>query len=183
MADSVKKTSSSKAKEAAPKEAKKPAVKKAATAKAATPAKPAKATTTKAAAPVKAAVATKAPTPKASVPAEKVTKQVKRVGMYEPKLRIKLKSYDVRMLESSTAKIVGILTKSGAAIKGPIPLPKARKLYTVNTSHFVDKDSREQYEQFVYTRLIDVVETGMKTMETLQNLSIPVGVMVEVKVF
>ncbi len=87
------------------------------------------------------------------------------------------------MLESSTAKIVGMLTKSGAAIKGPIPLPKARKMYTVNTSHFVDKDSREQYEQFIYTRLIDVVETGMKTMETLQNLSIPVGVMVEVKVF
>ena len=138
-------------------------------------------------APVEKVVATKtsaAKTPTAKVAvAEKVSKQVKKTNNYEPKLRIKLKSYDVRMLESSTVKIVGILTKSGAAIKGPIPLPKARKLYTVNTSHFVDKDSREQYEQFVYTRLIDVVETGMKTMETLQNISIPVGVMVEVKVF
>lgn len=115
---------------------------------------------------------------------EKVTtKPSKRVSTYEPKLRIKLKSYDVRMLESSTGKIVSMLTKSGATIKGPIPLPKWRKMYTVNTSHFVDKDSREQYEQFVYTRMIDVVETGMKTMESLQNVSIPVGVMVEVKVF
>jgi len=105
---------------------------------------------------------------------EKASKPVKKATGYEPKLRIKLKSYDVRMLESSTGKIVSMLTKSGAAIKGPIPLPKWRKLYTVNTSHFVDKDSREQYEQFVYSRLIDVVETGPKTMENLQNVSIPV---------
>lgn len=125
---------------------------------------------------VKAAVKA-APTP------EKVVKQVKKASVYEPKLRIKLKSYDVRMLESSTSKIVSMLTKSGASIKGPIPLPKWRKLYTVNTSHFVNKDSREQYEQFVYTRLIDVIETGIKTMESLQNINIPVGVMVEVKVF
>lgn len=114
---------------------------------------------------------------------EKASKPVKKTTWYEPKLRIKLKSYDVRMLESSTGKIVSMLTKSGAAIKGPIPLPKWRKLYTVNTSHFVDKDSREQYEQFVYSRLIDVVETWPKTMENLQNVSIPVWVMVEVKVF
>ncbi len=129
----------------------------------------------------------KKPAVKAAVKAapapEKVVKQVKKASVYEPKLRIKLKSYDVRMLESSTSKIVSMLTKSGASIKGPIPLPKWRKLYTVNTSHFVNKDSREQYEQFVYTRLIDVIETGIKTMESLQNINIPVGVMVEVKVF
>ena len=110
----------------------------------------------------------KKPAVKAAVKAapapEKVVKQVKKASVYEPKLRIKLKSYDVRMLESSTSKIVSMLTKSGASIKGPIPLPKWRKLYTVNTSHFVNKDSREQYEQFVYTRLIDVIETGIKTI-------------------
>jgi small subunit ribosomal protein S10 len=101
----------------------------------------------------------------------------------QPKLRIKLKSYDVRMLEVSASKIVSLLWKSGATIKGPVPLPQKRKLYTVNTSHFVDKDSREQYERFTYSRLIDVVDTWDKTIEFLQNLSIPVGVMVEVKVF
>ena len=127
--------------------------------------------------------ATAKPAVKATPTPEKVVKQVKKASNYEPKLRIKLKSYDVRMLESSTSKIVSMLTKSGASIKWPIPLPKWRKLYTVNTSHFVNKDSREQYEQFVYTRLIDVIETGIKTMESLQNINIPVGVMVEVKVF
>ena len=100
-----------------------------------------------------------------------------------PKLRIKLKSYDVKMLESSLGKVVGLLSKSGASLKGPIPLPKKRKVYSVTKSNFKHKDGVEQYERITYTRLIDVVEVGWKTMEYLQNLSIPVGVMVDVKVF
>jgi len=100
-----------------------------------------------------------------------------------PKLRIKLKSYDVRMLESSVSKVVGLLVKSGAQIKGPIPLPKKRKVYTVLRSNFKFKKSREQFERISYTRVVDVVESGSKTMEYLQNLSIPVGVLVDVKVF
>ena len=100
-----------------------------------------------------------------------------------PKLRIKLKSYDVRMLESSVSKVVGLLVKSGAQIKGPIPLPKKRKVYTVFRSNFKFKKSREQFERISYTRVVDVVESGSKTMEYLQNLSIPVGVLVDVKVF
>ena len=100
-----------------------------------------------------------------------------------PKLRIKLRSYDLKMLENSITKILGLLIKSGATIKGPIPLPKKKKKYTVIRSHFVYKDSREQYERITYSRLIDVVETGGKTVEYLQNLSIPVGVQVEVRVY
>ena len=100
-----------------------------------------------------------------------------------PKLSIKLKSYDVRMLESSVSKVVGLLVKSGAQIKGPIPLPKKRKVYTVLRSNFKFKKSREQFERISYTRVVDVVESGSKTMEYLQNLSIPVGVLVDVKVF
>ena len=100
-----------------------------------------------------------------------------------PKLRIKLKSYDVRMLEASVSKVVGLLVKSGAQIKGPIPLPKKRKVYTVLRSNFKFKKSREQFERISYTRVLDVVETGGKTMEYLQNLQIPVGVLVDVKVF
>ena len=100
-----------------------------------------------------------------------------------PKLRIKLKSNDVRMLESSVSKVVGLLVKSGAQIKGPIPLPKKRKVYTVLRSNFKFKKSREQFERISYTRVVDVVESGSKTMEYLQNLSIPVGVLVDVKVF
>ena len=100
-----------------------------------------------------------------------------------PKLRIKLKSYDVRMLEASVSKVVGLLVKSGAEIKGPIPLPKKRKVYTVLRSNFKFKKSREQFERISYTRVVDVVETGSKTMEYLQNLAIPVGVLVDVKGF
>lgn len=99
------------------------------------------------------------------------------------KLRIKLKSYDIKMLESSVGKVVGLLIKSGATIKWPIPLPKQRKVYTVLKSNFIVKNSREQFERITYSRMIDVVETGSKTMEYLQNLAIPVGVLVDVKVF
>lgn len=99
------------------------------------------------------------------------------------KLRIKLRSYDSKMLESSVGKVVSLLIKSGAAIKGPIPLPKQRKLYTVIKSNFKFKKSREQFERITYSRMVDVVETGAKTMEYLQNLAIPVGVLVDVKVF
>ena len=101
----------------------------------------------------------------------------------KPKLRIKLKSYDVKMLESSVSKVVGLLLKSWAEIKWPIPLPKKRKLYTVLRSNFKFKDSREQFERMTYSRMVDVTETGPKTMENLQNLSIPVGVLVDIKVF
>jgi len=62
-------------------------------------------------------------------------------------------------------------------------LPKKIKKYTVLKSHFIYKDAREQYERLTYARLIDVVETGPKTIEYLQNLSVPVGISVEVKVF
>lgn len=101
----------------------------------------------------------------------------------KPKLRIKLKSYDVKMLESSVSKVVGLLLKSWAEIKWPIPLPKKRKLYTVLRSNFKFKDSREQFERMTYSRMVDVTNTWSKTMEHLQNLSIPVGVLVDIKVF
>lgn len=101
----------------------------------------------------------------------------------KPTLRIKLKGYDIKMLESSLSKVMGLLIKSGATLKGPIPLPKKRRLYTVLKSNFKFKDAREQFERMTYSRMIDVIETGPKTMEYLQNLSIPVGVLVDVKVF
>ena len=101
----------------------------------------------------------------------------------QPKYRIKLRSYDVRMLEASLGKVVGVLVKSGAEIKWPIPLPKKKKKYTVLKSNFVYKDAREQFERITYGRIVDVVKAGGKTMEYLQSLSIPVGVSVDVKVF
>lgn len=100
-----------------------------------------------------------------------------------PKLRIKLKSYDVKSLEWSVGKVMWLLVKSWAVLKWPIPLPKKIKKYTVLKAHFVYKDSREQFERITYSRVIDVVETGSKTVEYLQNLVIPVWVSVDVKVY
>ena len=100
-----------------------------------------------------------------------------------PKMRIKLKGYDIRILENAVSKVIGLLTKSWAKIKGPIPLPKKRKVYTVLRANFVYKDSREQFERVTYSRLIDVVEVWDKTIEQLQNISIPVWVSVEVKIY
>ena len=116
---------------------------------------------------------------------EKVVKVPKAKEQEEnkAKLRIKLKSYDMKMLEASVGKVVGLLIKSGAEIKGPIPLPKKRKLYTVLRANFKHKDAREQFERITYARMIDITQTGSKTMEYLQNLAIPVGVLVDVKVF
>lgn len=100
-----------------------------------------------------------------------------------PKLRIKLKSYDLNMLENSVTKILWLLIKSWATVKGPIPLPRKKKRYTVIKAHFVYKDSRDQYERITYSRMIDVVETWAKTVEFLQNISIRDGVSVEVRVY
>lgn len=87
------------------------------------------------------------------------------------------------MLESSVAKVVSLLMKSGADIVGPVPMPKKKKIYTVQRNSFVNKNAREQFERITYTRLVDVTTMGPKTMEYMQNLIIPVGVLVDVKVF
>ena len=112
-----------------------------------------------------------------------ITKKQDVDNKISPKLRIKLRSYDLKMLENSVTKITWLLIKSWAEIKWPIPLPKKVDKYTIIKSHFVYKDSRDQYERITYTRLVDVVKTWPKTVEYLQNLSIPVGVSVEVKVY
>lgn len=103
--------------------------------------------------------------------AEKKTKK--------PAMRIKFRSYDLRMLDATVAKVMAVLIKSWAKVKGPIPLPKKRRLYTVLRAPFVYKDAREQFERITYSRLIDVEELGEKTIEYLNNVQIPVGVMID----
>ena len=98
-----------------------------------------------------------------------------------PKLRIKLKSYDVRMLEASVSKVVGLLVKSGAQIKGPIPLPKKRKVYTVLRSNFKFKKSREQFEMRTHKRLVDIIEPTQDVMNALLKLELSAGVDIEIK--
>ena len=98
-----------------------------------------------------------------------------------PKIRIKLKAYDHRLLDQSTAEIVETARRTGAKIAGPIPLPTKRELYTVLRSPVIDKKSREQFQLTTHKRLIDIVEPTSKTVDALRKLNLPSGVYVELK--
>lgn len=98
-----------------------------------------------------------------------------------PRIRIKIKAFDHKIIDQSTRTIIDTATRSGAKIFGPIPLPTEKKKYTVNRSTFVHKDSRDQYEMRIHKRLIDIVEPTAKTIEDLSSLNLPAGVDVEIK--
>jgi small subunit ribosomal protein S10 len=98
-----------------------------------------------------------------------------------PKIRIKLKAYDHRLLDQSTAEIVETVRRTGAKIAGPIPLPTKRELYTVLRSPVIDKKSREQFQLTTHKRLIDILEPTSKTVDALRKLNLPSGVYVELK--
>ncbi|MFA6305382.1 MAG: 30S ribosomal protein S10 [Candidatus Gracilibacteria bacterium] len=97
------------------------------------------------------------------------------------KIRIKIKSFDHRVIDETTKLIIDTAEKTGAIIAGPIPLPTKTEKFTVNRSTFVHKNSREQFEIRTHSRLIDIRETTPKTIESLSNLSLPAGVQIEIK--
>ena len=99
----------------------------------------------------------------------------------KPKIRIKLKAYDHRLLDQSAAEIVETAKRTGAKISGPVPLPSKRELYTVLRSPVIDKKSREQFQIITHKRLIDIFEPTSKTVDALRKLNLPSGVYVEVK--
>ena len=98
-----------------------------------------------------------------------------------PKIRVKLKAYDHRLLDQSAAEIVRTAHRTGARIVGPIPLPTKRELYTVLRSPVIDKKSREQFHLTTHKRLIDILDPTSKTVDALRKLNLPSGVYVEVK--
>ncbi len=97
------------------------------------------------------------------------------------KIRIKLKAYDHNLLDKSVADIVRNTKGTGAKIKGPIPLPTKKRIYTVLRSPHVDKKSREQFEMRIHKRLIDIEDPTPKTADAIKNLNIPAGVHIEIK--
>lgn len=101
--------------------------------------------------------------------------------MAKQKIRIRLKSYDHRVLDQSVRQIVDTAERTGAIIVGPVPLPTKIERFTVIRSPFIDKDSREQFEIRTHKRLIDVVEPSSKTIDALVRLNLPAGVDVEIK--
>jgi len=97
------------------------------------------------------------------------------------RIRVKLKSYDHRIIDEAAAKIIDAAIASGAKIIGPIPLPTKRTLVPVQSAPFVNKDAREHFEVLVHKRLIDIENPSSKTVDSLSNLDLPAGVSVEVK--
>lgn len=97
------------------------------------------------------------------------------------KVRIKIKAFDHKIIDQSTKTIIEASERTGAEVKGPIPLPVAKKKYTVNRSTFVHKDARDQYEMRTHKRLIDILNPSGKTVDSLMNLNLPAGVDIEIK--
>jgi len=101
--------------------------------------------------------------------------------MTNQKLRIKLKAYDHRILDQSVKKILETALASGAKVRGPIPLPTKKSIYTVLRSPHVDKDSREQFEIRIHKRLIDIYDPSPDVTRSLMNIDLPAGVDIEIK--
>lgn len=101
--------------------------------------------------------------------------------MSKGRIRVRLKSYDARVIDQSCQQILDTAMRTGAKIAGPIPLPTDKQRFTVTTSPHVDKDAREHYEIRIHKRVIDIIEPTDKTLDSLAHLDLPAGVDVEVK--
>ena len=99
----------------------------------------------------------------------------------KPKIRIKIRAYDHKLIDQSARQIVETARRSGAEIGGPVPLPTEKTKYTVLRSTFVHKNSREQFEMRVHKRIIDIFSPTARTIDSLTNLNLPAGVDVEIK--
>lgn len=97
------------------------------------------------------------------------------------RIRIRLKAYDHRVLDDAARRIIDTAGRTGADVRGPIPLPTERKTWTVIRSPFIDKDSREQFEMRTHKRLIDVIDPTPQTMDELLRLQLAAGVDIELK--
>ncbi len=103
--------------------------------------------------------------------------------MENQKIRIKLKSFDYRLLDESVKEIVETAKRTGARVRGPIPLPTMIEKFTVLRSPHVDKKSREQFEIRTHRRLVEIIEPTSQTVDALMRLDLSAGVDVEIKSF
>ncbi|EQD75275.1 Ribosomal protein S10, bacterial [mine drainage metagenome] len=99
----------------------------------------------------------------------------------DQKIRIRLKGYDYRLLDQSLVDIVSTAKRTGAIVKGPVPLPTKIEKFTVLRSPHVDKKSREQFERRTHKRLLDILDPTPETVDALMKLELPSGVDVEIK--
>jgi small subunit ribosomal protein S10 len=102
-------------------------------------------------------------------------------AMAGQKIRIRLKAYDHEVIDSSAKKIVETVTRTGAQVAGPVPLPTEKNVYCVIRSPHKYKDSREHFEMRTHKRLIDILDPTPKTVDSLMRLDLPAGVDIEIK--
>ncbi len=122
--------------------------------------------------------------PKAKVSKVKIPKaspKVSQKGEETSILRIRVRTYDSKILDASVKQIIETALRYDAKIVGPVPLPTEIKKYTVNRSSFVYKNAREQFEMRVHRRLIDIINPSARVMEALTNINLPSGVSIDVK--
>lgn len=114
---------------------------------------------------------------------EQKTKKVPIASEEEvkPRIRIKIKAYDHKIIDQAAKKIIETAERNGSMVVGPVPLPTAKRKFTVLNSTFVHKDSRDQYEMRIHKRLIDISQPNAKTVEALSSLNLPAGVDIEIK--
>jgi small subunit ribosomal protein S10 len=98
------------------------------------------------------------------------------------KIRIRLKSFDHRLIDQSTSEIVDTAKRTGAQVRGPIPLPTRIERFTVLTSPHIDKDARDQYEIRTHKRMVDIISPTDKTVDALMKLDLAAGVDVQISV-
>ncbi len=101
--------------------------------------------------------------------------------MTNQRIRIRLKSFDHRLIDQSASEIVETAKRTGAQVLGPIPLPTKKERYTVLISPHVNKDARDQYEIRTHKRLMDIVDPTNKTVDALMKLDLAAGVDVQIK--
>jgi small subunit ribosomal protein S10 len=101
--------------------------------------------------------------------------------MAKERIRVRLRGFDIELVEQSSKAIVQTVVKAGAKVSGPVPLPTRINKYTVLRSPHVNKKSREQFEMRTHKRLIDILDPTSKVMDALMKLELPAGVDVEIK--
>ena len=97
------------------------------------------------------------------------------------KIRVRLKSYDSKLIDAAAEKIVEVAKRNGATVSGPIPLPTDKEIITILRAVHKYKDSREQFEMRTHKRLIDIIDPAQKTVEALMSIELPAGVEIEIK--
>lgn len=109
------------------------------------------------------------------------TKEEQKTGQSGPKVRIKIKAYDHKIIDAATKVIIDTAERNNVKVIGPVPLPTEIDKYSVNRSTFIHKTAQEQYELRTHKRLIDIISPTPKAVDALMNLNLPSGVDVEIK--